>query len=180
MNRRFLAWPIALSLGSPLLQAQEFRAGIGVFLLADQGMDFQIGFHHPALNHWRFGYRHVQWRDTFHDPYTGRALTKTTEGRTGPLVDYLFRPDSRGTWYLGGAVMRWSKREESLMTGEVSRAATTAPFIGGGYTRALGSHVYYNLGMYLSPGARLSTRTSVSSEDDSGAFDIQIQMGVRF
>lgn len=75
---------------------------------------------------------------------------------------------------------RWSKREESLVTGEVSRAVTTAPFLGGGYTRTLGRHAYFNLGLYLGPGAKVSTKTSVSSEDDSGAFDIQIQIGARF
>jgi hypothetical protein len=170
---------MALTMGTSLLQAQDFRAGVGVFLVADQGQDFQISFR-PASSHWQFGYRYVQWRDHFNDPFTGRRLTETTEARTGPLVDYLFRPESPGTWYLGGAVYRWSKREESLMTGEVSRAATTAPFIGGGYTRTLGRHAYFNLGLYLSPGAKLSTRTSVSSEDDSGAFDIQLQIGVRF
>ncbi|WP_257306409.1 hypothetical protein [Geothrix campi] len=179
MGRRSLAWLMALTMGISLLQAQDFRAGVGVFLVADQGQDFQISFR-PASSHWQFGYRHVQWRDHFNDPFTGRRLTETTEARTGPLVDYLFRPESPGTWYLGGAVYRWSKREESLMTGEVSRAATTAPFIGGGYTRTLGRHAYFNLGLYLSPGAKISTRTSVSSEDDSGAFDIQLQIGARF
>jgi hypothetical protein len=171
--------PVILLLGSALLQAQDFRVGAGVFLLADQGQDFQISFR-PASSHWQFSYRHVQWRDHFNDPFTGRRLTETTETRTGPLVDYLFSPQSPGSWYLGGAVLRWSKREESLLTGEVDRVATTAPFIGGGYARTLGRHVYFNLGLYLSPGTRLSTRTSVSSEDDSGAFDIQIQLGARF
>jgi len=179
MTRLCLAWLVTLSLGAPPIQAQEFRAGIGLFLLADQGRDVQIGFR-PASSHWRFGYRHVQWQDHFNDPFTGRRLTETRETRTGPLVDYLFRPESPGSWYLGGAVFRWSKREESLITGEVSRATTSAPFIGGGYTRTLGRHAYFNLGLYLSPGTRLSTRTSVSSEDDSGAFDIQIQLGARF
>ncbi|WP_257311853.1 hypothetical protein [Geothrix fuzhouensis] len=179
MTRLSLVWLLALSMGATMLQAQEFRAGIGVFLLADQGQDFQISFR-PASSAWQFGYRHVQWRDHFNDPFTGRRLTETTETRSGPLVAYLLRPGSPGTWYLGGAVFRWSKREASLVTGEVSRAATTAPFLGGGYTRTLGRHAYFNLGLYLSPGAKVSTKTSVSSEDDSGAFDIQIQIGARF
>ena len=179
MNRQVPAWPIALLLGLPPLHAQTFRVGLGVFLLADRGQDIQISFR-PASSPWQFGYRHVQWRDHFNDPFTGHRLTETTEARTGPLVEYLFRPQSPGSWYLGGAVFRWSKREESLITGEISRAATTAPFIGGGYARTLGRHAYFNLGLYLSPGTKLSTRTSVSSEDDGGAFDIQIQFGVRF
>ena len=161
------------------LQAQDFRAGAGVFLFADRGLDFQIAYR-PPRSHWQFGYRHVQWMDTFNDPFTGRALTETTESKSGPFVTYLFRPEFPGSWYLGGAVYRWSKREESLITGEVGRDATMAPFIGGGYTRTLGRHAYFNLGLYLSPGAQVSTRTSVSSEDDSGGFDIQIQVGIRF
>ncbi|WP_243324141.1 hypothetical protein [Geothrix sp. SG200] len=179
MPRRVLIWLVILLLGPPFLRAQEFRVGAGVFLLAERGQDFQISLR-PAASPWQVGFRHVQWRDHFNDPFTGRRLTETTETRSGPLVNYLFSPQSPGSWYLGGAVFRWSKREESLMTGEVSRAATTAPFIGGGYTRVLGRHGYFNLGLYLSPGAELSTKTSVSSEDDSGAFDIQIQLGARF
>ncbi|HEX4845918.1 MAG TPA: hypothetical protein VFV26_06825 [Geothrix sp.] len=177
--RLFLAGLAALSFAPTPLRAQDLRAGVGVFLFADRGLDFQLAYR-PAHSHWQFGYRHVQWMDTFNDPFTGRALTETTESKSGPLVTYLFRPESPGSWYLGGAVYRWSKREKSLITGEVGRDATTAPFIGGGYTRTLGRHAYFNLGLYLSPGAQVSTRTSVSSEDDSGGFDIQIQMGVRF
>lgn len=179
MPRLAFIWLVILLLGSPFLRAQDVRVGAGVFLLADQGQDFQIGFR-PTADHWQVGYRRVQWRDHFNDPFTGRRLTETTETRTGPLVDYLFSPHSPGSWYLGGAVFRWSKREESLVTGEVDRVATTAPFIGGGYIRTLGRHAYFNLGLYLSPVAKVSTKTSVSSEDDSGAFDIQIQLGARF
>lgn len=179
MPRLSLIWLVILLLGPPFLRAQDFRVGAGVFLLADQGQDFQVSFR-PASSHWQLGYRHVQWRDHFNDPFTGRRLTETTERRTGPFVDYLFSPQSPGSWYLGGAVFRWSKREKSLVTGEVDQVATTAPFIGGGYTHTLGPHAYFNLGLFLSPGTRLSTRTSVSSEDDSGAFDIQIQLGARF
>ena len=179
MRRVFLSCPVALMLAAPLLHAQEFRAGAGVFFLGDRGVDLQISGRLGG-SPWQLGYRHVHWRDHFNDPFTGRRLTETTETRSGPLVEYLFRPQSPGTWYLGLSVLRWTKEEKSLVTGEVSRASTTAPFLGGGYTHTLGRHAYVNLGLYLSPGARLSTRTSVSSEDDSGAFDIQLQLGVRF
>lgn len=99
MRRLPLAGLMALLMASSSLQAQDFRLGIGVFLLADQGQDFQAGFR-PAASHWQVGYRHVQWRDHFTDPFTGRRLTETTEARTGPLVAYLFRPESPapGTW----------------------------------------------------------------------------------
>jgi hypothetical protein len=109
MTRFPLLGLVLLLLGPTPLQGQDVRVGAGVFLLADQGQDFQVSFR-PASSHWRFGYRHVQWRDTFNDPFTGRRLTETTETRSGPLVDYLFSPQSPGSWYLGGAVLRWSKR----------------------------------------------------------------------
>jgi hypothetical protein len=179
MGGRLLVPLIVLFLGLLPVRAQEFRAGIGVYILAKDGLDLQVGYR-PKQSHWQFGYRYVQWTDKFEDPFTDRRLTETTQSMTGPLVAYLFRPESRGTWYVGASVLQWSKRERSLITGEVDRASTTAPFVGGGYTRAPGKHFYFNLGLYLSPGTKLSTRTSVSSEEDSGAFDIQIQMGVAF
>lgn len=170
---------LLLSMGMSPLGAQEFRAGVGVFTFADQGLDLQVDVR-PRQSRWQAGIKVVRWTDTFKDPFTGRSLTKTAESKVGPFVNYLFHPESRFTWYLGGSVLRWSKRETSLITGEVGRADTTAPFFGGGFTGPMGRHFYYNLGIFLGPGARLSTQTSVSSEQDSGGFDIQIQVGVKF
>lgn len=156
----------------------EVRLSAGLFLAAPGGQDFALQAR-LARSPWLVGVRRVAWTDRFNDPFTGRHLTDTEETRTGPTVDYLFRPEARGTWLLGGAVYRCTKQETSLVTGEVGRDATTAAFLGGGYLWT-GRWFTFRLGAYLSPGTTLRTRTSVSSEDDSGLFDIQIQVGVRF
>jgi hypothetical protein len=44
----------------------------------------------------------------------------------------------------------------------------------------MGKHVFYNLGIFLSPGTSLKTNTGVSSEESSGGFDIQLQLGAAF
>lgn len=173
--------PIALACALAVLPARsgEFRAGAGVFFLARDGVDLLVSYR-PDRSAWVFGYRHVQWTDVSRDPFTDRRLSDTRETRTGPLVQWLFRPEQRGSWYLAGSLYRWTKREHSEFGGDTNQAATTAPSLGGGYTHMVGRGLFWNAGMLLSPGARLHTRTSTGSEDDSGAFDILIQMGFRF
>ncbi len=179
MKRRSLLPLLLLTLGNTCLQAQEFRAGVGLFTLGKDGLDLQADFR-PKLSHWQAGIKYVHWMDTSRDPFTGRKLTETTQTKAGPFVNYLFRPDSWGTWYLGGSVLRWSKEEKSMYTGEVGKASTTSPYLGGGFTGTMGRHFFYNMGLTLSPGAKLNTQTSVSSEQDSGGFDFQILVGARF
>jgi hypothetical protein len=179
MQRLSLLPLVLLALGTTCLQAQEFRAGVGLFTLGKEGLDLQMDVR-PKLSHWQVGIKYVHWMDTSRDPFTGRKLTETTQTKVGPFVNYLFRPDSWGTWYLGGSVLRWSKAEQSMYTGEVGKASTTSPYVGGGFTGSMGRHFYFNMGLFLSPGAQLKTQTSVSSEQDSGGFDIQIQVGAKF
>jgi hypothetical protein len=88
--------------------------------------------------------------------------------------------EENGTWYLGVSLLRWSRTEVSLVTGASSSDSVVAPFFGGGYTGHLGKHAYYNAGIFLSPGTELKTNTGVSSEESSGGFDIQLQMGILF
>jgi hypothetical protein len=155
----------------------EFRLGFGIFFVA--GVDLWAGFI-PKNSRWQFGWRYVRWNDQFEDPYTGRGLTDTTETMQGLQVNYLFRPEKRGTWYLGASALRWSRTETSDVTGVSDSASVVAPFLGGGYTRRLGRHAYCNGGIFLSPGTTLETDTGVSSDEASGGFDIQIQLGVTF
>lgn len=155
----------------------EVRLGVGVFVFA--GLDFWAGYL-PKESGWQFGYRFVRWTDSFEDPYTGNELTETTETLQGGQVNYLFRPEKRGTWYVGASLMQWSKTEYATMNGVSDTTGVFAPFLGGGYTRHLGTHAYWNTAMFLAPWADLSTDTGVSSEDSSGGFDIQIQLGASF
>lgn len=160
--------------------AQELQVGVGVFALAKNGVDIQVAYRQPH-SHYQFGYKHVQWTDVFHDPFTGRALTETTQSLSGPLVNYLLHPESDGTYYFGISLLKWSRTEKALLiTTPPGSGATTDFYFGGGYTKHLGQFGYYNLGMYLSPTAKLYTQTAVSSEDSSGGFDIQIQVGLAF
>jgi hypothetical protein len=100
--------------------------------------------------------------------------------RSGATLDYLFQPERRFSWTVGASVLRWTKAETSLYTGEVGRGATTALFLGGGFRGLLGSHFTYHLGLYLAaPGVSVHTHTSVNSEDDSGGFDVRAGLGFR-
>lgn len=176
MRIPFLA--LLLCAGS-LAQAQSFRIAAGVFSLVPKGADVLLAYR-PGTGPWMFGIRHVQWEDTFHDWFTGRALSKTLEQRTGPVAFYLFRPQARGSWYLEGAVFRYAKRERSLAIDDTSEATKVAPAFGGGYMRSFSTYGFWHLGMVLSPGVTLETRTSTGSEEDHGLFDIQAQVGLRF
>jgi hypothetical protein len=155
----------------------EFRLGVGVFFIA--GVDLWAGYLWKN-SHWQVGYRYVRWTDTFEDPYTGRDLTDTTETLHGPQVNYLFRPGRPGTWYVGASLMEWSKTESAMLNGVSDSDSVVAPFFGGGYTRRFAKHFYCNVAMFIGPGANLETDTGVSSEEASGGFDIQVQIGASF
>lgn len=148
-------------------------------MFAPGGADFALGYR-PGGSHWFLGLRYVRWIDTFSDPFTGNELTETTNTMEGGFADYLFDAQSGLGWYVGLEVLRWSKSEHSLITGETGSDELVAPFLGGGYMWGLGEHCYVDAGMFLAPGAQLSTSTSVSSEEDSGGFDIRLQVGFRF
>ena len=178
LGSRMLAALILVLPVAPL-HAAQFGAGVGIFTLAENGADIQINYH-PEQGSWLFGYKFTRWTDTFHDPFTGRELTKTTNTMTGPIANYLFSPESPGTWYLGIEVLRWTRKEKWLFTGATSSDSTFAPFFGGGYMASPGESFYYNLGFFLSPFPKLSTNTGYSSEESSGGFDIQLQLGIAF
>jgi hypothetical protein len=159
--------------------AAELRIGVGVYIFVEDGADFSVSFR-PAESHWQFGYRYFRWTDVFEDPFTGRQLTKTTYTLQGLQVDYQFTPEKNDTWYLGASLLRYTSNEVFLPTGASDSDSTFAPFLGGGYTGHLGKNIYYNLGMLLAPWAESKTDTGESSEESSGLFDIQVQMGVAF
>jgi len=157
----------------------EYRAALGAFLFAPGGSDFALSYR-PADSHWLLGLRYVGWVDTFNDPFSGNDLTETTNTMAGAFVEYLFDSRSGMGWYVGIEVLRWAKSEHSLVTGETGSDELVAPFVGGGYLWAFGEHFYADLGMFIAPGVSMTTSTSVSSEEDSGAFDPRLQVGIRF
>lgn len=180
MRKWIITTALVLGLAASPLRAGQFTIGVGVFTLVEDGADLQLSYR-PEQSHFAWGYRYLRWTDTFEDPFTGRKLTKTTTTMAGPAATYLFSPEAPRSWYLGVSVLRWSKAERSLVTGEIGTGSTTAPFFGGGYSGSIGtSPFHYNLGLFVSPGAKVNTSTSVSSEEDSGAFDVQLQLGIAF
>ena len=154
----------------------ELRVAIGVFLFADDGLDFHVGYR-PQQSRWQYGLRLARWTDEW-ETASGIGLTQTTKTLAGPTLNYFFRPEARGSWYLGASLLRWSQEERSLSGGGSDKDATTAPFFGGGYSGRLGGSFYYNWGIFLSP-SRLETRTADSEEQSTGA-DVQLQIGVAF
>lgn len=117
----------------------------------------------------------------FHDPFTGRELTETTESLSGPIINYLFHPESDGSYYLGFSLLTWSRTEKALViTSAPGSASTTDPYFGGGYSGSMGKFGFYKWGFYLGPTAELNTQTAVSSEQSHGNFDTQIQIGISF
>lgn len=169
-----------LILLSASLHAGEFRVATGAGMLATNGAEFQVGYRPGGDSHWVYAIQYTRWAEDFDDPFTGNPITRTTHKRIGPQVSYLFHPERRHHWYVGVSVLQWSKAEHSLVTGETGTDKKTSPYFGGGYTGTLGKWFYYNAGVFLSPGVHMKTETSVSSEEDSGAIDGQLQIGLRF
>lgn len=178
MNKRNIGLFALLLLLNLSAAADEFTVALGVFNLAENGADIQASYR-PDQSHWQYGYRYVSWADTFHDPYTGNAHSRTTETLTGPLVNYLFMNESRHSPYVGVSLLKWTRTETPLLVVAPSNAQSTTDFyFGGGYMGRFGSAGYYNAGMYLSPTAEMKTQTAISSSEQSGNFDIQLQVGL--
>lgn len=170
---------LTLLLPAPVY-ASDLQVGIGAFALARDGADVLLTYQ-PEGSHYRIGATYKRWSDIFHDPFTGRQHSQTTETKAGLLVDYLFNPETDGSFFVGGGLMDWKRTETPLLvTAPSGTNATIDPYLGGGYTGKLGEYGFYNLGMYLSPTAHLNTQTAISSEESSGGFDIQLQIGLIF
>lgn len=178
--RKWLIVALALLLQGPVAQAEGMQVGVGVFALARDGADIQLSYRAPQ-SHYRFGYRCAHWTDVFHDPFTRRAHSSTTHTLAGPVLTYLLRPEENSSFYAGASLLKWTRKETPLITADPPGSnATTDLYLGGGYSGLIASRVYYNLGTFIAPGARLNTQTAISSEESSGNFDIQLQLGLAF
>jgi hypothetical protein len=169
-----------LLLHATIANAEGFQVGVGVFALAKNGADIQINYR-PPQSHYQFGYKYTRWTDVFDDPYTGHALTETTESLSGPTLSYLFHPESNGSYYLGFSLLTWSRTEKALVITTIpGSASTTDPYFGGGYSGSIGRFGYYKWGIFLAPTAELNTQTAISSEQSHGHIDTQLQIGITF
>jgi hypothetical protein len=160
------------------VEAGEISLGLGPLLLSDNGADFHMSYradHSP----WEFGYRYVRYSESSDDPFGG-TLSESTTTMRGPTLFYLFRPDAPGSWFAGVAVLKAERVERSLLVNEEARDSKNALFFGGGYRGQWGSHGFFRLGMLVSPGTELNTKTSVTSTEESGLGDVYAQIGLRF
>lgn len=171
---RRLALALAVALPATTAHA-ELRLGIGVFTLSE-GADLQLGYRFDS-SHWLFGYRLLHYTEET-ELVSGTAISTSTTTKTGPFVAYLFRPEARGSWYAGTALMHWKQSLRSSRTGTRDEDSTVAPFFGGGYMGRWGGALYWNFGVYVSP-VSLDTRTADVEEETTGA-DVQLQLGFAF
>jgi hypothetical protein len=161
-------------------QSEGFQVGIGAFTLASDGVDIQISYG-PPQSHYQFGYKYVHWTDVFHDPYTGNAHSSTTETHEGPVLIYRIDAEADATYYVGVALLKWTRTETPIITTDPpNTSSTTDLYFGGGRTGKIGNNAYYNLGMFIAPSASMNTQTAISSEHSNGNFDIQLQIGLAF
>jgi len=162
--------------------ADEVDVALGAINLASQGVDIQLNSR-ADNSHWQYSLRYMQYEDLFVDPYSGNAHSKTKDSLLGPGVNYLFRNESRHSAYIGISLLKWTRTETPiLVTGPPNMTAMTAsrwdPYFGGGFQGRFASHGYYNTGIFLAPTAKMSTRTAISSEEQTGNFDIQLEIGL--
>lgn len=168
-------------LSLPLIRpaaADEFSVVAGIYNLAEDGAEFQVNFR-EAQSHWQYGLRYQKWSETFHDPYTGNVHSKTSDTLMGPVVYYLFQNESRHSAYVGVSLLNWSRTETPLaVAGASASGSTTDLYFGGGYMGRFGEMGYYNAGMFIAPTAEMNTAIAISTTEESGHFDIQLQLGL--
>ena len=155
----------------------EYVLGAGVV-----GKGYGARFYvHPDNSHWRFGWEYGRApAHTEDDPFTGRPLTRDVESLTGPFFQYQFKPSAKRGWYLGASLLRWTRTETSLTFDDSSTTSTTDLYFGGGYLARLSRHFLLNAGMFIAPGASMTTETSTSSTENSGGFDLQLTLEFAF
>jgi hypothetical protein len=162
--------------------ADEVDVALGIFNLVRDGGDIQLSYR-AENSYWQYFLRYMQFEDLFVDPYSGNEHSKTKDVLLGPGVNYLFHKESRHSAYVGISLLQWTRTETPiLVTGPPNMTAMTAsrwdPYFGGGYQGRFASHGYYNAGIFLAPTAKMRTQTAISSEEQSGNFDIQLQVGL--
>ena len=165
---------VALAIAAPV-QAAEWRAAAGVFMLSEDGIDLHVSVR-PEQSRWQLGVRALRYTEEWETSH-GTSISKTTTTKVGPQVNYLFSPEARASWYVGMSVMKWVQEEKSSRTTTRGKDQTTAPFFGGGYWKR-GGIGYWNFGLFFSP-AKLSTQTADTAEETTGA-DVQLQFGLAF
>lgn len=173
MWRFLLLSTLALAQAGP-----EWHLTLSPLSFALGGQDVAVAVKPPGMR-WRFGFAYQRFTTTFRDPFTDRALTETVDSLAGPTAVFAWRPQAAFSPLVGGALFRCTKAERSLVTGEVGRDSATGLFLGGGIGGVVKAFTY-TVGIYLAPGMKLQTRTSVSSEEDSGAIYGQLHLGVCF
>ena len=180
MNMRWCFFVcVAVSCISPA-RADDFQIGVGAGFFADHGADLQINYR-KTHSHYQIGYRYIRWQEIFNDPYTGTPIDETQYTFTGPVLNYLFNADGMRSWYVGVSLLHSTQTIVPLVIAAPSgTVSSTDPYFGGGYTGHFGKSFFYNLGFYISPTYKSENQTAVSSSEQNGNFDIQLQAGLSF
>ena len=177
MKFHHVIWFVVMLAPCRAASAYEFGAALGVMNLVSHGADIQVNYR-ADQGRWLYSLRYVRFEDLFIDPFSGNEHSKTRDSLIGPGVSYLFRNESRQSAYVGASFLKWTRTETPIaLPGPSMTASRWDPYFGGGYVGRIGGSGYYNLGLFLAPTAKLVTQTAISSNDQSGNLDIQIQLG---
>ncbi len=173
--------PLALCLLPAAAAAGEFQAGIGYVPLITSTPDLHINYR-PSQSHFQFGYKYQQWTEEYVDSITRLPMTRSMHTRSGPTLAYLAEIDTDASIYYGIELLHWAVRETPLATGGGSATASSNDlYFGAGRTGHFGDGWYYNLGLFVSPTADLSSPSRRKSNGtSSGSFDMNLQLGLFF
>jgi len=151
------------------------RFGVGALTFAENGLDLQLQLRIPGVAI-AVGWRYARWDDTFMNPYSEEIQSRTHEELTGPTVYWLLRPERATTFFVGGEILRASRRVNTFPDGAQDESSLIAPMVGGGWQARLGP-LHAQIGLFLSVGKKLKTVTALSSEENV-VFDAQLQLGI--
>lgn len=153
------------------------ETGIEIGILTFLGVDVQV-YHRPIGSSLQFGYKYLKTTEVF--GFSGTDIDETTTTKTGPFVRYLLNPNQDSTLYLGISLLKHTESVKCLLIVDQDEASDTSPYFGGGMMGWRNKSIYYNIGLYVSPTASLSTQTSCGSTESEALFDVNFNLGLVF
>jgi len=136
-----------------------------------------------SQSHFQAGYKYERWSVGIMNIVTHEKITNITHSRHGPSLNYLLEPEADSTYFAGVELLKWTAQEHAVGSGGGSAGASSSDlYFGGGITGHVGGNFYYNLGLFLSPTAELTTpdMKKTSGTTSAGSFDLQLQIGLYF
>jgi hypothetical protein len=162
--------------------ADKAEMGIEIGALVFLGPDLRL-FYRKSGSPWLFGVRYLDIDDDFVNESAvglpGDESDRQYTKRSGVYVDYLVsdQPDT-GSFYASGALYKTTITIECNSVSDSDSA--TSLYIGGGYRGRFGENFGYNIGMLLSPFVNLEQTTPYCSQTNSGDFDLNVSLTIKF